>query len=136
MHIALPLWKADLLLQVRTGAAVFLSGMAAHLPADDGRIASIVATLKELLRTPSSVVQETASTALTPIARKLAGDDAQVLPACLPACLPPPLLLPQRRVFITGLDRVTLSIQGDQKVGTGADHGPASVPERLAQRCR
>lgn len=64
--------------QVRTGAAVFLSGMAAHLPKDDPKVASIVAILKDILNTPSSVVQETASTALTPIAPKLAADDAQV----------------------------------------------------------
>jgi hypothetical protein len=64
--------------QVRTGAAVFLSGMAQHLPQDDPKIVNIVTTLKEILRTPSSVVQETASTALTPIAPKLAADEARV----------------------------------------------------------
>jgi hypothetical protein len=64
--------------QVRTGAAIFLSGIAHHLPNDDPKIASIVATLKDILKTPSSIVQETASMALTPIARKLAADETQV----------------------------------------------------------
>jgi hypothetical protein len=52
--------------------------MAHHLPNDDPKIASIVATLKDILKTPSSVVQETASNALTPIARKLAANETQV----------------------------------------------------------
>jgi HEAT repeat protein len=65
-------------LQVRTGAAVFLSGMAQHLPKDDPKIPSIVAILQEILNTPSSVVQETAATALASIAPKLAADESQV----------------------------------------------------------
>ena len=61
-------------LQVRTGAAVFLAGMAQHLPPDDPKVASIVSILKEILRTPSGVVQSTAATALASIAPKLAAD--------------------------------------------------------------
>lgn len=60
--------------QVRTGAAVFLSGMAQHLAKEDPKIGEIVGLLKDLLRTPSEVVQVTASQALTPLAQKIAAD--------------------------------------------------------------
>lgn len=61
-------------LQVRTGAAVFLSGMAQHLAKEDPKITEIVELLKDILRTPSEVVQVTASEALTPLAPKIAVD--------------------------------------------------------------
>ena len=61
-------------MQVRTGAAVFLSGMAKHLPKEDPKIKEIVAVLKDILSTPSEVVQATVSDALSPLAPKLATD--------------------------------------------------------------
>eukprot|EP00892_Ulva_mutabilis_P008725 jgi/Ulvmu1/6224/UM028_0082.1 len=66
--------EEDLYDQVRTGAAVFLSGMAQHLAKEDPKITEIVELLKDILRTPSEVVQVTASEALTPLAPKVAAD--------------------------------------------------------------
>ena len=53
---------------------MFLSGMAKHLPKEDPKIKEIVAVLKDILSTPSEVVQATVSDALSPLAPKLATD--------------------------------------------------------------
>lgn len=48
--------------------------MAQHLNEEDPKIGEIVGLLKDILGTPSEVVQVTASEALTPLAKKIAAD--------------------------------------------------------------